>query len=95
LNPKTAKSKKAIRGLKKFITRTVTNITPKRTQKRFTDYNLKYPRFYFSFICLFYCNVSYLRVRNCLLIIMLIISGATQRIFKHLKRVADYYADNQ
>ena len=26
---------------------------------------------------------------------MLIISGATQRFFKRLKRVADYYADNQ
>ena len=30
-----------------------------------------------------------------MLIIMLIISGPNQRTFKQLKRVADYYADNQ
>ena len=30
-----------------------------------------------------------------MLIIMLIISGANHRTFKQLKRVADYYADNQ
>ena len=34
-------------------------------------------------------------IKKCLLIIMLRISGANNRTFKLLKRVANYYADNQ